>query len=77
MHTPDLNDVRIFAVTADAGTFSAAARELRVPASTVSRSLSRLEKHLGVQLVQRSPKGFLLTDSGREYLNACSVRFEH
>jgi LysR family transcriptional regulator, transcriptional activator for dmlA len=71
VHTPDLNDVRIFAVTADAGTFSAAARELRVPASTVSRSLSRLEKHLGVQLVQRSPKGFLLTDSGREYLNAC------
>jgi LysR family transcriptional regulator, transcriptional activator for dmlA len=69
--TPDLNDVRTFAATADAGTFSEAARELRVPASTVSRSLSRLEKHLGVQLVQRSPKGFRLTDSGREYLNAC------
>jgi LysR family transcriptional regulator, transcriptional activator for dmlA len=68
---PDLNDVRTFAVAADAGTFSEAARELRVPASTISRSLSRLEKHLGVQLVQRSPKGFRLTESGRDYLDAC------
>lgn len=71
MNLPDLNDIRIFAMAAEAGTLSAAARELRVPASTVSRALTRLEKHLGVSLVQRSPRGLVLTDSGKEYLHTC------
>lgn len=67
----DLNDVRIFAAMAESKTLSAAAKELGVPASTVSRSLSRLEKHLGVLLVRRSSRGVALTDSGREYLLTC------
>jgi LysR family transcriptional activator of dmlA len=67
----DLNDVRTFAAAAVAGTLSAAARELHVPASTVSRSLTRLEKYLGVSLVRRSSRGLVLTDSGREYLQTC------
>jgi DNA-binding transcriptional LysR family regulator len=67
----DLNDVRTFAAAAEAGTLSAAANELGVPASTVSRSLSRLEKNLGVSLVRRSSRGLTLTDSGREYLQTC------
>lgn len=71
MNFPDLNDVRVFAIAAEAGTFSAAAKELRVPASTVSRSLTRLEQHLSVSLVRRHPKGLVLTDSGKEYLHAC------
>ena len=67
----DLNDVRTFAVTAEAGTLSAAAVQIGVPPSTVSRSLTRLEKHLGVLLVRRSSRGLVLTDSGREYLQTC------
>ena len=67
----DLNDVAIFAAIAETSTLSAAAKELGVPASTVSRSLSRLERHLGVSLVRRSSRGVTLTDSGREYLQTC------
>jgi len=67
----DFNDVRAFVAAAQAGTLTAAAKELHVPASTVSRSLTRLEKHLCVLLVQRSPKGLVLTDSGKEYLQFC------
>ena len=67
----NLNDLRTFVAAAESGTLTAAARELRVPASTVSRALTRLEKHLGVLLISRSPKGFVLTDSGREYLQTC------
>lgn len=67
----DLNDTRTFVAAAVAGTLSGAAKELAVPASTVSRALTRLEKHLGVLLVQRSSRGLLLTDAGREYLQAC------
>lgn len=67
----DLNDVRTFAAAAEAGTLTAVAKELGVPPSTISRSLSRLEMHLGVSLVRRSSRGLTLTDSGREYLQTC------
>jgi LysR family transcriptional activator of dmlA len=71
MNDLDLNDVRAFVVVAQAGTLTAAAKEMQVPASTMSRALTRLEKHLGVLLVQRSPRGLSLTDSGKEYLQSC------
>ena len=67
----DLNDVRTFVAVAQAGTLTAAAKELQLPTSTVSRALTRLEKHLGVLLVQRSPRGLVLTDSGKDYLQSC------
>lgn len=71
MEIPDLNDVRTFVLVAQAGTLTAAAKELRLPTSTVSRSLTRLEKTLQVLLVQRSPRGLVLTDVGKEYLQTC------
>jgi LysR family transcriptional regulator, transcriptional activator for dmlA len=67
----DLNGIRIFVTVAQAGTLTAAAKELHLPTSTVSRSLTRLEKSLGILLVRRSPRGFVLTDAGREYLQSC------
>jgi LysR family transcriptional activator of dmlA len=68
---PDLNDVRTFVVIAQAGTLTAAAKELKLPTSTVSRSLTRLEQHLNVMLAKRSPRGLSLTDFGKEYLQTC------
>ena len=71
MNDLDLNDVRAFVAAAQAGTLTAAAKELRLPTSTVSRALTRLEQHVGVLLVQRSPRGLVPTDPGREYLQSC------
>jgi DNA-binding transcriptional LysR family regulator len=68
---PDLNDVRTFVAIGREGTLTAAARELNLPTSTVSRALTRLEKHLDVLLVQRSPRGLVMTDFGEEYLQIC------
>jgi LysR family transcriptional regulator, transcriptional activator for dmlA len=68
---PDLNDVRTFVIIAQAGTLTAAAKELKLPTSTVSRSLTRLEQHLNVMLAQRSHRGLSLTDFGKEYLQTC------
>jgi LysR family transcriptional activator of dmlA len=67
----DLNDIRTFVAVAQARTLTAAAKEMRLPTSTVSRALTRLEKHVGVLLVQRSPRGVSMTDSGKEYLQSC------
>lgn len=67
----DLNDIRTFVAVTQAGTLSGAARDLGLPTSTVSRAITRLETALGLLLVQRSPRGFLVTDAGKEYLHSC------
>jgi LysR family transcriptional regulator, transcriptional activator for dmlA len=67
----DLNDIRTFVAAAEAGTLSGAAGALHLPTSTVSRSLTRLEKRIGLLLVRRSQKGLALTDVGRQYLVSC------
>ena len=67
----DLNDVRTFVMVAQAKTFSAAAKELGLPTSTITRALTRLETAIGTLLVQRSPKGMTLTEPGEQYLLAC------
>jgi DNA-binding transcriptional LysR family regulator len=59
--TTNLDDINIFVAVAEAGTFSAAATHLRLPASTISRSLTRLEKNMDLLLVRRSQRGLALT----------------
>ena len=71
MNDLDLNDVRTFVSVAQAGTLTAAAKEMACPVSTLSRALTRLEKHLAVLLVHRGPRGLVLTDAGKEYLQSC------
>lgn len=61
----------LFVRVVDAGTFAAAARDLGVPTSTVSRRVSRLEERLGVQLLQRSTRKLTPTDVGRAYYERC------
>ncbi len=72
----DLNDVRVFTIAAKAGAVQAAAKLLDVPPSTVSRSLTRLENQLQLQLLRRSTRGIILTEAGHEYLKRCDVGLE-
>lgn len=60
----DLTDLRAFARIADLGSISGAARALRMPKSSVSRSLVRLEAAIGAVLVERSTRHLRLTDAG-------------
>lgn len=71
MDISDLNDIRIFAVIGQEGTLTSAGKKLSLPPSTISRSLTRLEKSLDVLLVRRSPRGLILTDFGKDYLQSC------
>ena len=61
----DLADLRVFVRTADLGSLSGAARALRMPKSSASRSLARLEAAAGAALVERSTRHLRLTDAGR------------
>lgn len=55
---------------ADKGSFTAAARELEVPVSTLSRKVSELEVVLGTTLLTRTTRKITLTDAGFNYLAA-------
>lgn len=61
----------IFVTVAEAGSFSAAARLLDMPLTTVSRKVSDLEGHLKAQLLTRSSRRLSLTDAGKSYVAAC------
>jgi DNA-binding transcriptional LysR family regulator len=65
-----LSAMRIFVKVAETGGFSLAARELKLPLSTVSRRVSELEEHLGAQLLTRTTRRLSLTESGQRYLEA-------
>jgi len=60
----DLNALRIFAVVADAGSFTLASKRLKVPLSTVSRKVTILEAELGARLLERSTRKLRLTQTG-------------
>jgi DNA-binding transcriptional LysR family regulator len=72
----DLNSAWIFVRVVQTGGFSAAARSLRMPVSTVSTKVSQLEERLGVSLLVRTTRKLQLTEPGTRYfrraLNACS-----
>ena len=60
----DLSDLRAFARIADLGSVSGAARALRMPKSSVSRALVRLEEAVGAVLIERSTRHLRMTDAG-------------
>jgi DNA-binding transcriptional LysR family regulator len=65
--TMDLNLVSTFVKVAEAASFTAAARALGLPTSSVSRKVSALEDTLKVRLIQRSTRKLILTEAGRAY----------
>ena len=54
----------------DSGSFSAAARRLGMPLTTISRKVSDLETVLGATLLVRTTRSLTLTDAGTAYLAA-------
>lgn len=62
----DWNRVRAFLVTAEEGSFSAAARALGMAQPTLGRQVGALEEELGVVLFERVGRGLTLTQSGLE-----------
>ena len=62
-----LGDMKMFVAVVEAQGFSAASRNLSVPIPTVCRRIANLENKLGVQLLVRSTRKTVATESGRRY----------
>lgn len=64
-------DYHIFTAIADTGGFAAAADELNMTPSALSKRLSRLEDRLGHRLMQRTTRSLRLTEKGEVFLEHC------
>ena len=68
----DLNELAFFAKVVEAGSFTGAARALRVPKATVSRKVASLETRLGARLLHRTTRRIRLTELGEAYYRRCA-----
>lgn len=67
------DDLRVFLAICRHGTLSAAARELKVNQTTVSRRLSALEATLDARLFDRLPEGFVPSEVGKGVLESAEA----
>jgi DNA-binding transcriptional LysR family regulator len=61
----DVKRMKVFREVAACGSFSAAAESLSFTQSAVSQQVAALEREVGTKLLDRTPRGVRLTDSGR------------
>lgn len=66
-----LRAISLFVRVVDSGSFTAAAEELNVTTSMISKEISRLEESIGARLLHRSTRGQQLTEVGAGYLKRC------
>ena len=68
----DLDAIAVFVKVVEAGSFSAAARRLNMPKTTVSAKVAALEKRLGTVLIQRTTRKLSVTEAGERYFHHCA-----
>lgn len=73
---PPLNPLHVFEVVARTLNLTAAARELHVTQSAVSRQVGTLESYLGVELFRRERHGVELTRAGQTYAEQIVPAFD-
>jgi DNA-binding transcriptional LysR family regulator len=72
----DLNDFRYFVEVVDRGGFSAAARALQRPTSTMSYRIQQLERELGLTLLARTSRRVVMTQAGEEFYGYATAMLE-
>ena len=66
-----LRALQYFVASAEAGSFTAAARHLELSVPAVQKLVIALERSLVVTLFERTTRGLTLTSSGASYLESC------
>jgi len=70
---PDLNDLYLFTLVVEKGSFTAASRAAGLTTSRISRRIADLEERLGVRLLHRTTRKLSLTAIGELYYQHCQA----
>ena len=65
------NEMAVFVRSVELEGFSAAARELALTPSAISKIITRTENRLGVRLLNRTTRKLVLTEEGESYFSHC------
>jgi len=76
MHLPSTKDLRAFELAAKLGSIKAAADQLHLTPSALSRRIQGLEEELGNTLFIRDSRGVTLTEAGRQYAQRLAEIFQ-
>lgn len=66
-----LGNIEAFVRAAELGSFTLAAKQLRISPSALSRRVAQLEAQLGVRLLQRTTRAVRLSEDGRGFFDRC------
>lgn len=69
----DLNSINVFIEVVKTKSFSAAARNLKVQKSTISRKIAALEDLMGIQLINRTTRQVIPTRLGKKYFDQVQI----
>ncbi|WPU64829.1 LysR family transcriptional regulator [Peredibacter starrii] len=72
----NLDGIDVFVKVIQTGSFTAAAKALRMPTTTVSSKVAYLESRLGVTLIQRTTRKLQLTQAGTIFFKRCVIALE-
>lgn len=68
-----IEEMNVFLRVAEAGSFTRAAEDLRLPRASVSLAVQQLEARLGTRLLHRTTRRVQLTQDGQAMLERCRV----
>ncbi|EUB99095.1 transcriptional regulator, LysR family [Rhizobium sp. CF080] len=66
-----IDAMKVFVTAVEEGSLAGAARRLRRSPTSISRALSMLEQHVGVELLHRTTRSLKLSEAGNRYIEAC------
>lgn len=71
------SQLTVFVCVADRGSFSKASEKLFISATAVMKQINSLEKHLNLKLIERTPRGILLTPAGHVIYRDAKFLFDY
>ena len=66
-----LDDLNLFRLVVENGSYTAASRKSTVPVATMTRRIQALEDSLNIRLLNRHARKLSLTEAGEKFYNEC------
>ena len=67
-----LDDLNLFRMVVENGSYTAASRKTQVPVATLTRRIQALEEGLNIRLLNRHARKLSLTEAGQKFYQDCA-----